>query len=117
MSSTNGETIRLSEENFEREVIESEAPVIIDFWAPWCGPCRAVGPVLEKLSAQYAGQVKVGKVNVDEEPGIAGAFNIQSIPTLVAMKGQNVLDMQIGFGGEKRLNELFEKAVEALPKN
>ena len=112
MSSVNSETIQLSEENFEREVIESETPVIIDFWAPWCGPCRSIGPVLEKLSAQWAGRVKVGKVNVDEQPGIAGAFNVQSIPMLVAMKGQNVLDMQVGFGGEKRLSELFEKAVE-----
>jgi thioredoxin 1 len=117
MSSIQGETIKLSEENFEREVIESEAPFIIDFWAPWCGPCKAIGPVLEKLSTRWAGQIKVGKVNVDEEPGIAGAFNIQSIPTVVAMQGNKVIDMQIGFGGEKRLRELFETAAAKLPKN
>lgn len=117
MSSEQGETVRLCEENFEREVIDSNTPYVIDFWAPWCGPCRVIGPVLEKLSARWSGRVKVGKVNVDEEPEIAGAFRIQSIPTVVAMQGNEVLDVQVGFGGEKRLEDLFETLAGRQPEN
>ena len=106
----------VSSKDFDREVIESELPVIVDFWAPWCGPCRAVGPVLEDLAGQWAGKVKVVKLNVDEEPEIAGAFQVRSIPTIVAMQGREVVDVQVGFGGQQALENLFSKLANSKPK-
>ena len=105
----NNAPIHVTGKSFESEVVESEVPVVVDFWAPWCGPCRAIGPVLEELSGTYAGRVKVAKVNVDEEAELANAFKIQSIPTLAAMRGNEVVDLQIGFGGRPALEKLFEK--------
>lgn len=99
--------IQITTENFDQEVINSTIPVVVDFWAPWCGPCRAIGPILEELANQWAGQVKVAKLNVDEEPELAGAFQVRSIPTIVAMKGKDVVDVQVGFGGQKALEKLF----------
>jgi thioredoxin 1 len=99
---------------FESEVISSPLPVVIDFWAPWCGPCRAIAPVLDKMAQQWAGQVKVVKVNVDEEPEIAGTFNIRSIPTLVAMSGRDVVDIRVGFGGPASIESLFTQAAAAV---
>lgn len=100
----------ITAENFKAEVEESEIPVIVDLWAPWCGPCKTLTPVLEKLAAEYDGKVRVGKVNVDQQPDIARAFNVSSIPMLVALKGQDVTDHQIGFSGESAVRELFDKA-------
>ncbi|WP_273846149.1 thioredoxin [Rubrobacter calidifluminis] len=74
--------VQVGEENFEEEVINSEVPVIVDFWAEWCAPCRAVAPVMEKIAEEYDGRVKVAKVNIDAEPGTAGRFGISSIPTI-----------------------------------
>ncbi|MBN1653079.1 MAG: thioredoxin [Deltaproteobacteria bacterium] len=99
--------------DFESEVIESELPVIVDFWAPWCGPCRAVGPILEDLAGQWAGRVKVVKLNVDEEPEVAGAFRIRSIPTILAIRGKEVIDVQVGYSGQKALESLFHKLAES----
>jgi thioredoxin 1 len=103
-------------ETFETEVIDSDLPVVIDFWAPWCGPCRAIGPVLENLANRWAGQVKVVKLNVDEEPEIAGAFQVRSIPTIVAMRGRDVIDVQVGFGGQQALEKLFVKLANSDSK-
>lgn len=100
-------------DNFEQEVANSELPVIIDLWAPWCGPCKALGPVLEKLAAEYDGKVRVGKVNVDKERELAHAFNAQSIPMLVALRGQDVTGHQIGFGGEAQVRQLFEQTANS----
>jgi thioredoxin 1 len=103
-------------ETFETEVIESNLPVVVDFWAPWCGPCRAIGPVLESLASRWAGQVKVVKLNVDEEPEIASAFQVRSIPTIVAMRGRDVIDVQVGFGGQQALEKLFTKLANTREK-
>ena len=105
----------VSSKDFDREVVESDLPVVVDFWAPWCGPCRAIGPVLEDLAGQWAGKVKVVKLNVDEEPEIAGAFQVRSIPTIVAMKGREVVDVQVGFGGQKVLENLFTRLANSDP--
>ena len=106
-------TVTITEQNFDEEVTNADTPVIVDLWAPWCGPCKALGPVLDKLAEEYEGQVKVGKINIDEEPGLAQAFNARSIPLVVAMKGDEVQDVVMGFRGEPPIRELFEKAVKA----
>lgn len=95
--------------NFQREVLESDTPVILDFWAPWCGPCRSIGPILDQLSGEYAGRIKVGKVNVDQQQQLAGHFQIQGIPALFVLKGNTVIDQVVGFGGRRPLEALFQK--------
>jgi thioredoxin 1 len=82
--------------NFSDEVMKSDKPVLLDFWAPWCGPCRMLGPIVEEVAAESAGKAKVCKVNVDEEPELAEAFGVASIPTLVVMKGGKVASTMVG---------------------
>lgn len=93
--------LTLNESNFENEVLNSDVPVLVDFWAEWCGPCRMIGPIVEELHTEYEGKAKIGKLNVDENPNIAGEYGIRSIPTLLIFKGGKVAD----------------KLVGALPKN
>ena len=104
--------VTITSENFEREVLQAEVPVLIDFWAPWCGPCRMIGPVLDALAPQYDGRVKVAKVNVDEEPALAQAFQVRGIPTLYAMHRGEVVDQMVGFGGKKQLEDAFARLAE-----
>ena len=108
------DAIELTSDNFEDEVVNSDVPVVVDLWAPWCGPCRAIAPILDKLAGEYDGKVKVAKVNVDDEPELAQAFNVQSIPMVVAMRGRDVEDVTIGFKGERPLREMFEKLTQAV---
>ena len=105
-------TLEITEDNFNDEVTDSDLPVIVDLWAPWCGPCKALSPVLEKLAAEYEGQIKVGKINIDENPKLAEAFNARSIPLVVGMRGDEVEDVVMGFRGEPPLRELFEKMAK-----
>jgi len=103
------EPIVLTADNFEDEVVNSDVPVVVDLWGPHCGPCKALSPILDKLAAEYDGKVKVAKVNVQEERELAQAFNVQSIPMVVAMRGRDVQEVSMGFRGEKPLREMFEK--------
>lgn len=103
------EPIVLTADNFEDEVVNSDVPVIVDLWGPHCGPCKALSPILDKLAEEYDGKVKVAKVNVQEERELAQAFNVQSIPMVVAMRGRDVQEVSMGFRGEKPLREMFEK--------
>ena len=105
------EAIVLTADNFEDEVVNSDVPVIVDLWAPYCGPCRALSPILDKLAVEYDGKVKVAKCNVQEERELAQAFNVQSIPMVVAMKGRDVQEVSMGFRGEAPLRALFEKVT------
>ena len=89
-------SIKLTTENFEKEVINSELPVLVDFWAAWCGPCSAVVPALEELSDEYAGKFRVAKVNVDENPELASEYGIRSIPTMVLFKDRSQIDRFTG---------------------
>lgn len=88
-------TVNINRNNFSQEVMESDRPVLLDFWAPWCGPCRMVGPVVDEIARERA-DIKVGKVNVDEQPELAGQFGVMAIPTLVVMKDGKVADRAAG---------------------
>lgn len=101
----------ITDSQFEKEVIESEIPVFVDFWAPWCGPCRMVAPIVEELASEYQGRVKFVKMNVDENPQVAGAMGIRSIPTLVIFKGREVADYRIGAVPAEDLRRMIDKAL------
>jgi thioredoxin 1 len=101
--------VAFSDGNFEKDVLQSEMPVLVDFWAPWCGPCRAVGPIVEELAERYKGKVKIGKLNVDDNPNTAASYGVRSIPTLILFKGGKVLDTIIGMVSKDRLDEFVKK--------
>ena len=88
--------LKITRENFENEVMKSNIPVLIDFWAPWCGPCQMMGPIIEQLAEEYEGKAKVGKVNVDEEGELSQAFGVMSIPTIVLVKDEKVVKQAVG---------------------
>jgi len=106
-----GENIyEFTDANFKAEVLDSTIPVLIDFWAPWCGPCRMVAPVVEQIAMEYAGKAKVGKVNVDDNPTVATNYGIRSIPTLIVVKAGKVIGQVIGAVGKGELMKLLDKA-------
>ncbi|MBO6525334.1 MAG: thioredoxin [Balneolaceae bacterium] len=89
-------TVEFTDSNFEEEVLKSEHPVLVDFWAEWCGPCRMIGPVVEEMAGEYAGKAKIGKVNVDNNPEVSVKYGIRSIPALLIFKDGQVVDQIIG---------------------
>lgn len=108
-------TAEVSDSTFKKEVLDSDLPVLVDFWAPWCGPCRMVGPVVEEIASQYAGQVKVVKLNTDENPNIASQYGIRSIPTLMVFKDGQRVDMVVGAVPKATLANTLEKYIGDAP--
>ena len=102
-------TKELNGNNFESEVLKSEKPVLVDFWASWCGPCKMLSPVISELAEEYEGRVKVGKVNVDEEPELASAFRVASIPTVVLFKDGEVKETSVGYRPKQQLKDMIEE--------
>ena len=103
--------LTIKSDNFEELVLKSSVPVLVDFWASWCGPCRAVGPVIDELAEECDGRFKIGKVNVDEESALVTKFNIMSIPTMIAFKDGNQVERVIGARSKKDLKALLEKYI------
>ena len=104
--------IELTAENFKEEVLEAEMPVLVDFWAPWCGPCHMVSPAVEEIAKGYEGKLKVGKLNVDEAPAIASQYGIMSIPFLGIFKGGELVDSIIGAVPKPAIEEKIRPIVE-----
>jgi thioredoxin 1 len=100
-----------TDDNFEGEVLKSDKPVLIDFWAPWCGPCKAIGPIVEELAEQLKDSVKIMKLNVDENQKIAINYGVRSIPTLILFKDGKVLDTLIGLVPKERLESFVKKSL------
>ncbi len=103
--------IILNDSNFDQEVLKSALPVMVDFWAPWCGPCQMAEPVIEKLATEYEGKVRIGKLNVDENPQIAPKFGIMSIPTVITFKGGKEIRREIGFVGQTGYEKMIKEIL------
>jgi len=102
-------TLEFTDQNFEQEVLKSEQPVLVDFWAEWCGPCRLVAPTVEALAGEYAGRAKVGKLNVDENQSVTSRYNIRGIPTLLLFKNGEIAQQWVGAHSKDAIVKILEK--------
>ncbi len=106
---SNTNTITVNDENFDEEVLQSDIPVLVDFWAEWCGPCKVVGPTIEALASDYKGRVKVAKLDVDSSPEAAGRFGVRSIPTLIVFKDGEAQEAAVGVKPKAQLAEMIDQ--------
>ena len=110
-------TAVVTDASFTQDVLKSELPVLVDFWAPWCGPCRMVAPVVDEIAEQYAGKVKVVKLNTDENPNVASQYGIRSIPTLIIFKAGERVDTVVGAVPKSTLADTLTKHIDPPPKS
>ncbi len=103
--------VTLTADNFATEVIKSPAPVLVDFWAEWCGPCKMIAPVLDELATEYGDKVKIGKVNIDDHPSLAGEYGVRAIPTLLLFKGGQVTEQMVGARSKRDLKASLDKVA------
>ncbi len=103
-------TKEITDQNFSTEVLQSSQPVLVDFWSPWCGPCRQIAPLLEELAAENKGSAVIGKVNIDDNPEAAQQYGVQSIPTLLVFKGGEVVSRFVGVQGKTRIQSALDAA-------
>ncbi len=103
--------IQISDSEFDSKVLGGDLPCLVDFWAPWCGPCKAIGPVIDELAEEFDGKVQIAKMNVDDNPATPGKFGIRAIPTLILFKNGEVVDQITGAVGKAQLTDLIGKAV------
>ena len=103
--------VHVGDGNFDEEILKADKPVLVDFWAPWCGPCKALGPTVEALAEQYRDRLKVAKVNIDNNPKTAQAYGVMSIPTLILFKEGKILDTLVGLVPKERLEAFIGKAL------
>jgi thioredoxin 1 len=108
-------TLTFTDGTFDTDVLKSEVPVLVDFWAEWCGPCRMMTPTVDAVATDFAGRAKVGKVNVDENNGIAMRYNIRGIPTLLLFKGGKIVEQKVGAAGKADVVKMIEKHLDAAP--
>ena len=103
--------LTFTDDNFEKEVLQSDIPVLVDFWATWCAPCKAIAPLIDAVASEYEGRVKVGKVNVDDNPATPGKYGVRGIPTVILIKDGKVLDQVVGAIPKSQLEALIKKAL------
>ncbi|MBI5887363.1 MAG: thioredoxin [Deltaproteobacteria bacterium] len=104
-------TSTVTDSSFDAVVLKSDAPVLVDFWATWCAPCKAIAPLVDEIAGQYAGKVKVFKMNVDENPATPGKFGVRGIPTLILFKGGKVVDQLVGAVPKSQIKDLVDKGL------
>jgi thioredoxin 1 len=106
-----GSVATFTDQNFQADVVESQTPVLVDFWAPWCGPCKMIAPTIEQIAGEYEGRVKVGKLNTDDSPQTATSFRISAIPTVLVFKGGQVVDKFVGVVNRQKLVAALDTAL------
>ena len=111
------EPLHVTDDAFEKAVLKSEVPVVVDFWAPWCGPCKMVAPILDKLAEEFAGKMLIAKVNTDENPRWAQSFNVQGIPTMLFIADGKVVHQQVGALPESMLRSVIDQFLNVVNEN
>lgn len=106
-----GSLLDVTDENFEQQVLKSPEPVVVDYWAPWCGPCRAMAPIFEEMSVEYAGKLRFAKMNTDDNPDTPGKYGIQGIPTAIFFKDGREVNRMVGFGGRAALKRAIDTVL------